>query len=78
MKPGEPGSPGWTGRMDQVEAGAYDVAKVWAAYHRGMVDAGMTRDEATKVVCTWVASSHLSNSLAGKVLEALKVILDAK
>lgn len=57
-KPG-PGTPGWTGRMDQLRAGNKDVGRGWAAYHAGMVEDGMRRSEATATLIAFVATTNL-------------------
>jgi hypothetical protein len=64
MQEGEPGTPGWTGRMDQAEAGSYDLARVWAAYHRSMIDQGMGRAEATCVLMAYVCSINLATTFS--------------
>ena len=67
---GSPGTPGWTGRADQMIAGMRDMGRCYAATHAAMVEGGMTRDEATKVLMAHNAAQQVGMNLK----DALKLL----
>lgn len=58
-----PGTPRWTHRMDQIQAGGKDMGRIYAGYHAGMVDGGMSRHEASQALSTHIMATHISQAL---------------
>lgn len=69
--PGEPGTPGWTGRTDQAKAGARDFAGIIAYFYQGLRLHGVPEDAATTITVAYVKSSSLSNRIGLSVKEIL-------
>ena len=67
---GSPGTPGWTGRADQMIAGMRDMGRSYAATHAGMVEGGMTREEATRVLM----ANNVAQQVGMNLKDALKLL----
>lgn len=65
-KPGDPGTPGWTGRMDQLHSSAKDMGRSWSGYFTGMVEGGMKRREALAILAVQVLSMMIAGVLSNQ------------